>query len=107
MTCHVPARSNALYDRYAPEHAAHERPLTSTNSLLKRLPEWQEREISANQRCPRATRPDACPAFLLVTDYLVGLGGLEPPASSLSAKYREPLCGRPFSQVTLDRRGRS
>jgi hypothetical protein len=37
----------------------------------------------------------------------VGLGGLEPPASSLSAKCREPLCGRPFLQVALDRRGRS
>jgi hypothetical protein len=31
-----------------------------------------------------------------------------PPAMRvLSAKYREPLCGRPFSQVALNRRGRS
>src|SRR5215211_1182737 len=36
-----------------------------------------------------------------------GLGGLEPPTSSLSAKCREPLCYAPFSQVTSDRRGRS
>jgi hypothetical protein len=38
---------------------------------------------------------------------VVGLGGLEPPTSSLSAKYREPLCESSFSQVTLNRRGRS
>jgi hypothetical protein len=37
----------------------------------------------------------------------VGLGGLEPPASSLSAKCREPLCGPPFPQVALDRKGQS
>jgi hypothetical protein len=43
------------------------------------------------------------PALLLVNDR-VGLGGLEPPASSLSAKCREPLCGPPFLQVTSDRR---
>jgi hypothetical protein len=35
---------------------------------------------------------------------MVGAGGVEPPAPSVSANYREPLCGRPFSQVTLDRR---
>jgi hypothetical protein len=39
--------------------------------------------------------------------WLVGLPGLEPGTSSLSAKYRAPLCGSSFSQVTLDRRGRS
>jgi hypothetical protein len=38
---------------------------------------------------------------------LVGLPGLEPGTSSLSAKCREPLCGRPFPQVTTDRRRRS
>jgi hypothetical protein len=37
-------------------------------------------------------------AFALVRP-VVGLGGLGPPPSSLSAKYREP----PFPQVTLDR----
>jgi hypothetical protein len=37
----------------------------------------------------------------------VGAGGVEPPSSSVSAKFREPLGGRPFSQVARDRRGRS
>jgi hypothetical protein len=31
------------------------------------------------------------------------LGGLEPPASSLSVKCRQPLCGPPFPQVAFDR----
>ena len=31
----------------------------------------------------------------------------KPVTSSVSAKYREPLCGRPFSQVARDRRCRS
>jgi hypothetical protein len=35
----------------------------------------------------------------------VGAGGVEPPAPSVSAKHREPLCSAPFSQVGPDRRG--
>jgi hypothetical protein len=38
---------------------------------------------------------------------MVGAGGVEPPSSSVSAKCKEPLCGRSFSQVAPDRRGRS
>jgi hypothetical protein len=38
---------------------------------------------------------------------VVGLGGLEPPASSLSAITRSPLCRSAFSQVVRDRRGLS
>jgi len=38
---------------------------------------------------------------------MVGAGGVEPPSSSVSARSREPLCGRPFPQVTLDRKARS
>jgi hypothetical protein len=38
---------------------------------------------------------------------MVGLGGLEPPPSSLSAIEGSPLCGPAFSQVTADRQGRS
>jgi hypothetical protein len=38
---------------------------------------------------------------------LVGATGFEPVTSSVSANHREPLCGRPFSQVAPDRRGRS
>ena len=38
---------------------------------------------------------------------VVGLPGLEPGTSSLSAKWTEPLCEAPFSQVALNRRCRS
>jgi hypothetical protein len=38
---------------------------------------------------------------------MVGAGGVEPPSSSVSAKCKEPLCGRSFLQVAPDRRGRS
>jgi hypothetical protein len=37
----------------------------------------------------------------------VGLGGLEPPTSSLSAIEGSPLCNPAFSQVAADRQGRS
>jgi hypothetical protein len=47
------------------------------------------------------------PVKALLKAGVVGAGGVEPPSSSVSAKSREPLCGRPFSQVALDRRGRS
>jgi hypothetical protein len=47
------------------------------------------------------------PAFPLVTGRVVGLAGLEPAASSLSAIEGSPLCGPAFSQVAADRRGRS
>ena len=38
---------------------------------------------------------------------MVGLGGLEPPTSSLSAIPRLPPCNPAFSQVARDRQGRS
>jgi hypothetical protein len=38
---------------------------------------------------------------------MVGLAGLEPAASSLSAIGGSPLCNPAFSQVTRDRRGSS
>jgi len=37
----------------------------------------------------------------------MGATGFEPVTSSVSANSREPLCGRPFSQVAPDRKGRS
>src|SRR4029453_15452010 len=37
---------------------------------------------------------------------VVGLGGLEPPASSLSGIEGSALCGPAFSQVTAERQGR-
>ena len=47
------------------------------------------------------------PAFALVKVGLVGLAGLEPAASSLSAIEGSALCGPAFSQVAGDRQGRS
>jgi hypothetical protein len=41
----------------------------------------------------------------LVKPGMVGAGGVEPPSSSVSAICKEPLCGRPFSQVASDRKG--
>jgi hypothetical protein len=43
--------------------------------------------------------------FPQVKGGMVGLPGLEPGTSSLSAKCREPLCYTPFSQVALHRDG--
>src|SRR4029450_12961901 len=50
---------------------------------------------------------DNDPAFPLVRGHFVGLGGLEPPASSLSAIMGLPLCNPAFLQVARDRQGRS
>jgi hypothetical protein len=44
-----------------------------------------------------------CPKGL-VKATVVGAGGVEPPAPSVSANHREPLCYPPFSQVASDRR---
>jgi hypothetical protein len=46
-------------------------------------------------------------AFPLVSVLLVGATGFEPVTPSVSANYREPLCGWSFSQVARDRKGRS
>jgi hypothetical protein len=43
-------------------------------------------------------------AEALLTQGVVGAGGVEPPTPSVSAKSREPLCYTPFSQVGSDRR---
>jgi hypothetical protein len=73
-------------------------------------------EVPGEHLVHTGMRPTACCWKMLETARsqdrrkpfpLVGLPGLEPGTSSLSAKYREPLCGRPFSQVALDRGGRS
>src|SRR6266508_399241 len=47
---------------------------------------------------------DERPAFPLVRSYAVGLRGLEPRTSSLSAICGEPPFGGPFLQVARDRR---
>jgi hypothetical protein len=46
-------------------------------------------------------------AFPLVRADWWGLGGVEPPTSSLSAITRSPLCNPAFSQVVRVRKGRS
>jgi hypothetical protein len=52
-------------------------------------------------------RRDHRRAFLQVRPSVVGLAGLEPAPSSLSAITRSPLCRPAFSQVVRDRRGSS
>jgi hypothetical protein len=59
--------------------------------------------------CQTSTEPiaiggDHREVFPQVNLGIVGLAGLEPAASSLSAKCREPLCYAPFSQVALNRK---
>jgi hypothetical protein len=54
-----------------------------------------------------ALREHKADVFALVSALLVGATGFEPVTPSVSANHREPLCGRPFPQVTLDRKGRS
>src|SRR5918992_6342423 len=46
-------------------------------------------------------------AFPQLNPCMVGLGGVEPPTSSLSAIEGSPLCNPAFLQVVRDRRGRS
>jgi hypothetical protein len=61
------------------------------------------------QRGPsrQRARPARCRQCSDLRRWVVGLPGLEPGTSSLSAKCKEPLCGSLLLQVTLDRRGRS
>jgi DNA-binding CsgD family transcriptional regulator len=81
----------------------------------QRARSWQEprklRQLFPNGKvlsCPQGPYEGNGPAsFPLVSAVLVGATGFEPVTSSVSAKYRELLCGRPFSQVAPDRRGRS
>jgi hypothetical protein len=51
--------------------------------------------------------PACCRQRCDLRRWLVGLPGLEPGTSSLSAKCREPLCNPAFPQVAANRRGRS
>ena len=53
---------------------------------------------------PRRIGPErVLPAFCAGHGVVVGLPGLEPGTSSLSAKCTEPLCQAPFPQVASDR----
>jgi hypothetical protein len=61
------------------------------------------------QRGPsrQRTLPARCRQRSDLRRWVVGLPGLEPGTSSLSAIEGSPLCGPAFSQVAADRRGRS
>jgi hypothetical protein len=61
---------------------------------------------SAAQSSQQA-RPARCRQRCDLRFWPVGLPGLEPGTSSLSANGRQPLCGPPFPQVAPDRRGQS
>jgi hypothetical protein len=71
------------------------RPLRADGHNSGAVPRWIEQE----GQCPRLGGL-SWPAFPLVSAGVVGLRGLEPRTSSLSAIRREPLCAGPFSQVT-------
>jgi len=65
-------------------------------------------DFVADQRCIRAGRSLRRErAFLLVRGRMVGLGGVEPPTSSLSAIGGSPLCNPAFWQVVRIRNRRS
>jgi hypothetical protein len=104
-------QSNALYDRCATERR---RP----GELRERQTCWSggvraegERRtpptLVADQRCIEVgwTQEERM-AFPLVRAGLVGLGGGEPPTSSLSGIEGSALCGPAFPQVTAERQGR-
>ena len=106
-------RREALCDRCAPMHATARVAANRPNILVRGLLTAEEvpAPLTSSQtaKCSRglcgwggAGRPIAFP---LVRAYVVGATGFEPVTSSVSAKPREPLCYRPFSQVTFDRRG--
>ena len=64
---------------------------------------------NASYEVSSGTRPAeaALREYWDLSPLVVGLGGLEPPTSSLSAIEGSPLCNPAFSQVAADRRGRS
>jgi hypothetical protein len=61
---------------------------------------WRRSGATANNGYQRR-------AFPQLNVGVVGLAGLEPAASSLSAIEGPPLCKPAFSQVAADRQGRS
>jgi hypothetical protein len=76
--------------------AAHPRHWDRKEAAQRRCSGSEEKtpqDLIPNRTHPIGLVPEARrPAFPPVKGYVVGLGGLEPPPSSLSAKCREPLC---------------
>jgi hypothetical protein len=109
----ISRRSNALSDRCATKHGRPRSPPVPANVLVRQPERGPQRgagptDFVADQRCIRAGRSLRRErAFLLVRGRMVGLGGVEPPTSSLSAIEGSPLCNPAFLQVVRDRRGRS
>src|SRR5215212_1096665 len=108
----VGTQSNALYDRCATEHTPPREPPDLANLLVRRAVRTQKERRARRLRCrpaiyPSRLNPGTEIAVPLVRGRTVGLGGLEPPTSSLSAIERLPLCNPAFSQVMCDRRGPS
>jgi hypothetical protein len=89
-----------------------ESPQDLANVLVRRAVRTQNERRTRRLRCrpaiyPSRLNPGTEIAFPLVRGRTVGLGGLEPPTSSLSAITRSPPCNPAFSQVARDRKGRS
>jgi transposase len=76
------------------------RPLSVTGMRSRTAVHRRRAEATANEGDRRGSFPQLKAA-------VVGLAGLEPAASSLSAITRLPLCNPAFSQVVGDRQGRS
>ena len=105
----ISRRSNALSDRCATKHGRPRSPRVPANVLVRQPERGPQRgagptDFVADQRCIRAGRSLRRErAFLLVRGRMVGLGGVEPPTSSLSAITRLPPCRPASSQVARDR----
>src|SRR5215212_6244182 len=104
-----PSRGWVLAPLCNPRSEAHSRYWTA-KTLLRGVVPTQDRSAlktsSPKRQAHRGWHLKAKrPAFPLVAAGLVGLAGLEPAASSLSAITRLPLCNPAFLQVVPDRRG--
>src|SRR5215213_9507474 len=87
----------------------------SPQDLADVLVRWAVRTQKRAANPPTPCRPAIYPnrlnpgteiAFPLVRGRTVGLGGLEPPTSSLSGIEGSALCAPAFSQVAGERQGR-
>jgi hypothetical protein len=89
----ISRRSNALSDRCATKHGRPRSPPVPANVLVRQPERGPQRgagptDFVAGQRCIRAGRSLRRErAFLLVRGRMVGLGGVEPPTSSLSGIF--------------------
>src|SRR5215216_4110481 len=107
----VGTRSNAFYDRCATEHTPPREPPGSGERAGQAGRADSERAANPPTPCrpaiyPSRLNPGTEIAFPLVRGRTVGLGGLEPPTSSLSGIEGSALCAPAFSQVAGERQGR-